>query len=267
VRDPFRFIVLQLVTSRVAGHRLRGSGLTVYLRHGSRDVDVFKEVFVGGDAGGSYDPPRQLVGDLEAGSGPTVLDLGGNIGLFGLYVLGRWPGAAVRSFEPDPTNLPILERAIAANGLQARWTLTPVAVGNREGEMLFVSGLLAESRLAGLAETGLHEPGAASVQDGTKIPVRVVDLFAEDHAVDLIKIDIEGGEWSILTDPRLPELRARAVVIEWHADGCPEPDPRGAAIRLLRAAGYAGLQETEDYGHRGLLWAWRESPGELDSSG
>ena len=63
----------------------------------------------------------------------AVLDLGGNIGLFGVYVMGRWPGASVRSFEPDPTNLPILNRVIAANALGGRWSVANVAVANHSG--------------------------------------------------------------------------------------------------------------------------------------
>ena len=75
-------------------------------------------------------------------------------------------------------------------------------------------------------------------------------------------MDIEGGEWPILNDPRLAELRARAIVLEWHAVGCPEPDARAAALARLATAGYVGLHESEDFGYRGLVWAWREpAPG------
>ncbi|MGO9488728.1 MAG: FkbM family methyltransferase [Solirubrobacteraceae bacterium] len=262
VDEPFRFTVLQLSPPRTARYRLRDSGLTVFLRHRTRDVDIFKEVFGTGYGANSYDPPEPVAAALAGRPRPAVLDLGGNIGLFGAYAIGRWPGATVHSFEPDPSNLPILERVIAVNGLQRRWTVSPVAVAARVGEMPFVAGLFAESQLAAVAETAPDaERGAqaAALEDGRTIAVRVVDLFEQDHDVDLMKMDIEGGEWSILTDPRLAELRADAIVLEWHAVGCPEPDPRAATIGLLRSAGYTEIEETEDLGHRGVLWAWRPS--------
>ena len=43
---------------------------------------------------------------------------------------------------------------------------------------------------------------------------------------DLVKIDIEGGEWPILTDPRFAQLPTPALVIEYHPAGCPGPDPQ-----------------------------------------
>ena len=258
VRERLRFVAGEMRGTGAATYTLRSSGLTIEVRHGTRDVYILREIFGMGPASGSYDPPAAVAAALEATAAPAVLDLGGNIGLFGAFVLGRWPGASVHSFEPDPTNFPILERLVAVNSLAARWTVTPMAVGNAPGELPFVSGLYAESQLEGIGQSPDREPDAAVLSDGTSITVGVVDLFEQDHDVALMKMDIEGGEWSILTDPRLSELKADAIVLEWHAAGCPEPDAREAAIRLLRAARYTGQSETEDFGHRGVIWAWRE---------
>lgn len=257
VRETSRFTVSQLLTSRTASYELRSSGLTVHLRHRTRDVDIFKEIFGTGYAYNSYDPPPQVEALLAGTSDPVVLDLGGNIGLFGAYVLGRWPRARVTSFEPDPTNLPLIRRTIAANRLGERWRLEPVAVSNAAGELPFVSGLFAESQLAGVERRDERPAESARLESGHTVNVPVADLFAQDHRAELMKMDIEGGEWPILTDPRLARLGARAIVLEWHADGAPEPDAHAAALRLLAAAGYVEVHETEDLGHRGVFWAWR----------
>ncbi len=259
VRERARFTALQLAPARAASYTLASSGLRVFLRHRTRDIDIFKEIFGTGYGPGSYDPPAEVAAALDASAEPGVLDLGGNIGLFGAYVLGRWPAARVRSFEPDPTNLPVIERVISANQLQRRWSVEPVAVSNADGELPFVSGLFAESQLAGVERVAERAPNAASLESGHTINVPVIDIFSRDTAVELIKMDIEGGEWPILTDPRLAGIGARAIVLEWHADGAPEADARAAALRLLAAAGYTQVQETEDYGLRGLFWAWREA--------
>jgi FkbM family methyltransferase len=258
VGEPLRFTVLELATRRSAGYRLRSSGLRVFIRHGTRDVDVFREIFAAAYGADSYDPPADLAASLDASNAPRLLDVGGNVGMFGIYALGRWPGARVHSFEPDPANLPILRRVIAANRLQERWTITEAAVANEAGRLAFVSGLFAESQLVGVDDPATRSPESASVEDGVRIEVPVVDLFGEDLGADLLKIDIEGGEWSILTDERFATVPAAAIVLEWHASGCPDGDARATALAALSRAGFTQTRETEDFGHRGVIWGWRE---------
>jgi len=258
VRAPLRFFALQLAPARGASHRLKSSGLTVYLHHRTRDIDIFKEVFGSEFGPNGYEPPAPVAALIDAGVAPTALDLGGNIGLFALYMLGRWPSMTVASFEPDPNNLPVIRRAIAGNELERRWTVTGAAISNQAGALPFVSGLFAESQLAAVADPATQPPFSASLDDGHTIMVPTVDLFELDHDVTLLKIDIEGAEWSILADPRLHELRADAIVLEWHKSGCPEPDPRASAMALLRDAGYTQQQETQCLSHTGVVWAWRE---------
>ncbi|HEX4466264.1 MAG TPA: FkbM family methyltransferase [Solirubrobacteraceae bacterium] len=256
VRRPLRFAALQATSAPVAPHVLRDSGLQIFLRHHTRDVHILNEIF--GRTGGrnSYEPPPPVAAALDARAPLGVLDLGGNIGLFGAYVLSRWPGSEVRSYEPDPRNLQVIDSVIAANALRSRWTVTEAAVSDRDGEMTFASGLFADSHLEYGPVDGV---GAAAGRAEDSIKVRTVDLFALDDDVDLLKMDIEGGEWPILADPRLTRLRAQALVLEWHAQGCPEADPRAAVKALLRRAGYERIEEIEVGAENGLLWAWRNT--------
>lgn len=262
VREPLRFAIRQLIIPGTGEYRLRGSGERIFLRHEraltaaraaaapAADVHILNEIFGGTGGQYAYDPPPPLADAFAAGHPRKVMDLGGNIGLFGADALGRWPGTTIHSYEPDPANLRLLTRVVAVNGLGSRWAVTGAAVASHTGEMTFVADRFAESHLA----TDTDEPtGAATVT------VPTVDLFEEDHDVDLMKMDIEGGEWSILTDARLPTLKADVIVLEWHAAGCPEPDPREAAARLLRAAGYGRIEEVEVGTYNGVMWAWREA--------
>jgi FkbM family methyltransferase len=257
VSEPVRFTALQLAgPRRESAYRLRGSGLTVHLRHRTRDLAIFKEIFGVNAWPSVYEPPAAVEAIVAAADEPRVLDVGANIGLFGAFAVGRW-GASVESFEPDPRNVPLLRRTIAGNGLESRWKLHEVAVSNRAGELPFVSGLFAESQLSGVGDPEARAEGAVSLSEGDMISVPVVDLFESDHDVELLKIDIEGAEWDILTDPRLGELKARAIVLEWHSMGCPEPDPHEAAVRLLTAAGYGAHEDGDTPGATGMLWVWR----------
>jgi FkbM family methyltransferase len=242
-----KFIANQCRSAPARSYRLRESGLSVTLRTRSRDVAILNEIFGGTGGLTCYAPPSEIEAWLNERRAPRVMDLGANIGLFGLYVLSRWPGARLTAFEPDPTNAALLRRTITANNFEQQWSVRGTACSNRAATASFAAGLFSESRLAEPNEIGT-------------IDVPMIDLFAEDHDVDLMKIDIEGAEWPILTDCRLSELKARVLVLEWHAGGCPEGDPHAAAIRLLRAAGYT---QTVDVGDcsvptgSGVVWAWR----------
>ena len=52
-------------------------------------------------------------------------------------------------------------------------------------------------------------------------------------------MDIEGGEWEILGDPRFEELGLTALALEYHPDQAPGADPRALRSRL-----YAGRLRT-----------------------
>lgn len=279
VNESLRFAAHQLGPARTAGYQLRSSGVRIAIRHESvlaarrpssitADVEILNEIFGGTGGQYAYEPPPALAGALDANPPQKVMDLGGNIGLFGAYVLSRWPGASLRSYEPDPANLHILTRVVDANQLGDHWLAIDAAVANRPGEMTFVADLFAESHLATDVQANEHgrshpseiESECNAGGEGHAITVRTVDLFDEDHNVDLLKMDIEGGEWSILTDPRAPSLEADVLVLEWHARGCPEADAHEAATRLVREAGYSHIEDVEVGTYNGVLWAWRDQP-------
>jgi FkbM family methyltransferase len=259
VERPARFLACELARRNgVTTHRLRSSGLTVGVRHGTRDITVFHEIFGVNPWPNVYEPPAEVEANVRRRPAPRIVDLGGNIGLFGLFALARWPGSTVKSFEPDPENLPLLLRAIQANGLESRWSVQPTAVSNASGRSAFVSGLNAESQLSGVGDPDARVADALPLSEGEEISVAVADLFdtLRDH-VALLKIDIEGAEWPILQDPRLAHLDADAIVLEWHAMGSPDPDAHGEARRLLASAGYERMHDAEAAGPTGVLWAWR----------
>jgi FkbM family methyltransferase len=231
LRPRRRVLAGQARRGTVGCYALRRSGSRVHVRHSTRDLDILTEVF----GRGCYEPPEPVPLDGAL----RVADVGGNVGMFGLFALERWDLISLRSYEPDPANLELL-RATAAP--HAEWTVTGAAVSNRAGTLRFAAGMFSESRAAADDEHGIDVP--------------LVDLF-DQPAVDLLKLDIEGGEWAILTDPRLPELGARVIVMEWHRRDAPGGDPPSRASELLAAGGYAHHRHGDACASNGLLWAWR----------
>jgi FkbM family methyltransferase len=224
-------------------YRLRQNGLRVAIRHGTGDVVTLGEIF--------HDPYYRPTPEVERSlvRVARIVDLGGNIGLFGAFAATRWPEAEILAFEPDPANAAVHERTITLNGLQRRWKLVSAAAGAHDGQAAFMSGGVALSHLA--ADEDEDE------DEGRTIEVPVEDVLPLLARADLLKMDIEGGEWAILGDPRFRESPPRALVLEYHPRFCPGDSPRAAAESSLEAAGMCvqSIWHRED-GH-GMLWAWR----------
>jgi FkbM family methyltransferase len=244
VRPTLAFIARARSHRAAAGgnayaYTLRENGLRVVIRHGTGDEVTLGEVFHEHD----YRPPAEIetrLADVE-----RIVDLGANVGLFGAFAAGRWPHAEILAFEPDPANAALHERTIALNDLQRRWTLVRAAAGTRDGGVAFVAGEVALSRLAADGE----------VADAIEVPLR--DVLGELAGADLVKIDIEGGEWAILGDPRFRDAPPRALVLEYHPRFCPNGDSHGAAESALAAAGLSVRSVWRRPDGHGMLWAWR----------
>jgi FkbM family methyltransferase len=242
VRELWRFKWREHRARAVVGayHTRRGA-VPYFIRHGTRDVGIFSEIFIAGE----YDPPPAVLQQLAAlGRPPRILDLGANIGLFAAACRERWPGASVTTVEPDPENLELLRRT--ADDCDAIEVVAACAT-NYDGSVRFVAGQFAES----------HVADAEALEDTIEVPC--VDAFRLAQSADLVKIDIEGSEWEILADPRLASLSARAWVMEWHDKQCPHPDPRAAAHDALREAGFEVLSEHRPVPSNGTIWALRPS--------
>jgi FkbM family methyltransferase len=251
-RNPARFLLAeQRRRGRVVAHRIRREGLTVLLEHGSPDVEAFDELFYQR----IYEPPGEVDAALAGVARPLrIVDIGANIGLFGLWAIGRWPDAEIDAYEPDPRNAAVHRRTIERNGRQAGWRLHQAAAAAEPGTMRFAAGRYATG---GLAQPG--DPGA--------IEVPAVDVLPALAGADLVKIDAEGSEWAILDDPRFAGTAARAVALEYHPDLCPEPDARAAAFDRLGAAGFTVRdQPTHAPPGYGSVWAWRaERPPDMST--
>jgi FkbM family methyltransferase len=184
------------------------------------------------------------------GRPPRVLDLGGHIGLFALYVFGLYPDAKVSSVEPDPTNLELLRSCVRLNAREEQWAIVAACAGVSDGVASFVSrhpsyGDFARSHVAQSSRPG-------------QLEVARRDIFPLMD-VDLVKFDIEGGEWAILNDPRFARVRPTVVVLEYHPYLCPEEDALACAIRLLGESGYQIGAHVTSCGGEGILWAWSGS--------
>lgn len=238
VQQSNRFVLRQLVgDNSPRRYRIRGGSLDAFVRHRSPDIMVLNEIFYAG----IYEFPPPVVEALtRLPRPPRALDLGANVGLFGIHFFQRFPQGQLLAVEPDLVNAQLLEQTIATNGLEQRWRVLRAAASNSSGVADFVASGFQGSHVARPSERGT-------------ISVRMVDAFELFEDVDFLKMDVEGSEWPILHDPRLAQITPVVIAMEWHPEGAPSSDPLAAAQSALSRARYR-----TQIGLGGQLWAWRQ---------
>jgi FkbM family methyltransferase len=248
-RAALASVVRKLRTVKV-GHRITGSAIAKWacgegvavaeLRYGARAI-----VFVNDHVGralylwGEYEPRITSVMDTVLRPGDTVLDIGANFGVVGLFACKKvGEKGKVHLFEPQPVVAQCLRTSVLINGYQQA-VVHECALSNRSGS----------------AEMAIIEPGnlgSASIVSeikqlaGEKIRVRVENAGEFVRAlgcqqVSLIKIDVEGHEAVILDSMRdwMGEVKPGVVMFECHAgkDGFWSE----SVVTLLSGMGYEFL--------------------------
>ena len=214
------------------------TGHTLLLRPPpAHDLEIAYEIFTAD----VYDCPREI----DARSIRHIVDVGANVGFSCLNWLRTYPDAHITAFEPHPAHVRQIRRHLQVNGLEEQVTLIAAAAGRVSGEMFLTD--------AG-PESQLH---TAAQPDALQVPV--VDWFETigSEAIDLLKLDIEGGEYTLLADARFAALRCRVAVLEWHRS--PEiSDGAAWCAERFERLGYRVLPGKLVTERAGLLWAFHD---------
>jgi len=172
---------------------------------------------------------------VESSLVKRIVDVGGHVGYSCLYWAKHFPAAYIETFEPHPEHCRILSEQLKDNHLLARVRVYPAAAACRNAD-----GLLSDKGISS-AMLSTSQPGA--------IQIRMVDLFAAvgTGPIDIIKIDIEGGEYELFADPRFELLAQRIgyLTMEYHERG-PGHLGGGWCEKRLRDLGFqTEKQQTE----------------------
>ena len=201
------------------------------------DLALAYEIFIGG----AYEIPSGFP-DFDPG---LIVDVGANVGFAVVWFARRFPRSRLLAFEPHPAHLASLYRTVVLNELAARTAIVGAAAGARDGEA-FLLEQNDESRVVAAPTTN-------------SMPIRVRDFFAElgNVKVGLLKLDIEGGEYELLSDPRFAQLLPDNIVLEWHATEA-VPNGKSWCSRRLGELGYRVVDGALQYERAGVMWAFRE---------
>lgn len=217
-------LLSQIVSARgeTLTFRLPGGARISCPNHPGARVPVY-EVF----AEDAYGLADLLSGVSQDG---VVLDIGAHIGCFSVAVALRLPDVTVHAYEASPATAQWLTRNVAANQLEQRVSAHPIAISAERGSLSFADNACCSSLNGLTAPPGTARVTVAAITFGDAVR-------AAGGRVDVVKIDTEGAEYSLILGSEVESWRTvRSMVIEYH------DVPGHDWTELERHLGAAGLQ-------------------------
>ena len=185
------------------------------------------------------------------GKSPVVIDVGANVGYFGLFIFSQYPNAQVYGYEPMPYNFKQLQ-AYKDQYRGLSWHIENKAISDhRNGITLNTSTLVGFSTMASVFES-----------DGKGEKIEVGTLTLDDvmkghglKVIGLLKLDCEGSEYAILYSASDEVFyRIKYMCIETHQGSGPGQDHQ-SLVSFLNKKGFS-LKEVHQKGE-GYIWAWK----------
>jgi len=178
----------------------------------------------------------------------TIVDIGANVGLFACYAAWKAPRARVLAVEPFPTSVERLREHLSQNHLSDRVTVLPAALAPNVPEV--VMAVNRHSSQENYVVTNVR----AEMQTVRVPAISLERALAEAPGrIDLLKMDIEGGEFEVLLNAKPSELRrCSRINLEHHAAPSGSGYRKENLIEHLVAAGFLIRQHLgtadSDYG-------------------
>jgi FkbM family methyltransferase len=167
---------------------------------------------------------------------PVIVDIGAHIGLATLYFKSLYAGAIITAYEPHPVAFKYLEKNIWDNNLSDVTTINQ-AVSDHKGNIHLHVDPTSDLWLS----TSSVHPGAWTGDQRTEavsVPcVSLRDVLENfDGPIDLLKMDIEGGEQQVLFSAMDQLGMVKHAFVEFHT----RPDQ--SLVKLVDSLNDRGLK-------------------------
>ena len=164
--------------------------------------DSFSEIFIQ-DEYSDFIPEKNIF---------TVLDIGANYGYFSLWLQSKRPQDKIYSIlvEPSLRCRRSLKKLVESPQLQNRFHYLQSAIGDPKDPQIkffdrpYMAGSIFESEHS-------DPPYHANTLKSSEV------LSSNSSSYDLIKCDIEGGEWDLLIHYPSILKNSKFLVMEWHS--------------------------------------------------
>lgn len=173
-------------------------------------IQIEGKAFTYHDAGSFYNTWQEIfTGGLykfnASGPAPFIIDCGANMGLSVLFFKEEFPDAEIIAFEPDP----MIFEVLSANAKSVGWQgvqLSNKAVWDTETTLTFYS------------DSGMGSSATNSFSKVKPIEVGTIRLADQLHRkVDMLKMDIEGAEYTVLRDCASLLTNVEHIFVEYHS--------------------------------------------------
>lgn len=156
---------------------------------------------------------------------PFILDCGANIGLSSIYFKRLFPQARVVAFEPDKAIFEACRYNLNAFGF-TDVELVNAAVWTFDGDLRFLpdhglGGMVVDERVHGHV---------------SKVPAVALKKYLSAE-IDLLKLDIEGAEWEVLTDCKDDLGSVKNLFVEYHSP-VGKPQRLHQLLTILNESGF-----------------------------
>lgn len=214
-------------------------GLLFWFRTYQNLHTILKEVFFFGE----YVPKGQT-------ETPFIIDCGGNIGVTTLYFKMIMPKASILVFEPSTENFQCLEKNIQSNRLQDVKAIR-AAVCDHEGDITFWD----DPKKPGSATS---TQAVANTKGDERFRMESVPAVKLSHfidrPVDVLKMDIEGGEGIVLRELDQSGKLAliSEIIFEYHVNSSNKENKLTDIVEILERHGFRitpfGIDLSKDVG-------------------
>jgi FkbM family methyltransferase len=208
----------------------------------------------------------------------VIFDVGAHYGETSAEYRRFFPSATIHAFEPTPESFEIVQRRFADDRMHHAHRL---ALSDKSGKAVFKVNQTDSTNSLLATEEGVHEHWRPLVQTERTVEVetRTLDEFCQGQgidAIDILKLDVQGAETSVLNGARQMLSRGAIQVAFLELIVTPtyigQADP-GEIITLLQQAGLA-MVDIFDVSRQGpvllqfdVLFARRERLAALTARG
>lgn len=169
-------------------------GTPFFYHHGKAFYETYQEIF-----------EQNIYSFLPKTDTPLIIDCGANIGLSLLFFIKQYPKAKIIAFEPDQSVLSYLKKNLNCNKLD-KVELHEKAVWDSVTELKFYT----DNGMGGRVETAYKNQEAVTIET-----VRLRDFLKSPVA--MLKIDIEGAEYTVLKDCEDVLTNVSNLFVEYHS--------------------------------------------------
>lgn len=172
------------------------SNLKFNVRKDTYDEEVVRECF-----GSSY-----FKENIKYCRDDIVLDVGANIGAYAIRVSSLVQ--VVHSFEPDIDNYNLAKENLSLN------SITNVHLNN--SALISSDKTTIDFYVNGKANKGAHSCCPIRGREKITVPAKMFSTVVKEIKPTIVKMDIEGAEWDIITANNTDWSSVRILMFEWH---------------------------------------------------